>query len=181
MNQELEVQKEIEKGASLLRSTLESTADGILVVDNQGKIVSFNKRFVSMWHIPEDILATQDDNKAIEFVLKQLVDPDKFLAKVKELYGHPDAESYDTLEFSDGRTFERYSQPQRLGDQSIGRVWSFRDVTEHRRLETEKASQAGQLEKLNSYLVSRELRMAELKNEIDSLKARLDAQEKDKH
>jgi PAS domain S-box-containing protein len=120
---------------SLHRATLESTADGILVVDREGKFVSFNQKFVEMWRVPQGIVDSRDDNRALAFVLDQLADPEGFLAKVKELYAQPDAESHDMILFKDGRIFERFSRPQRIGGLSVGRVWSFRDVTERRRAE----------------------------------------------
>lgn len=130
-----DVLKELEESLSLLNATLESTADGILVVSIGGKIVSFNRKLVDMWNIPDSIIDSRDDNQALEFVLDQLKNPENFLKKVKELYSQPEAESYDVLELNDGRIFERYSQPQRIGEKVVGRVWSFRDVTERRRAE----------------------------------------------
>lgn len=130
-----ETEGELEQSLSLLRATLESTADGLLVVDNDGKIVLYNRKFVEMWRIPDQILALRDDNRALEYAIQQLEEPEEFLRRVRKLYGDPDAESCDVLRFKDGRVFERYSQPQRVGGRSVGRVWSFRDVTEQRRAE----------------------------------------------
>lgn len=129
--------KALAESFSVLEATLESTADGILVVNAQGRIIRFNKKFTELWGIPQEILVTGDDNKAIGFVLDQLKEPDKFLSKVKELYDQPQAVSFDILEFKDGRVFERYSQPQLIQQQSPGRVWSFRDVTERKKAEEE--------------------------------------------
>jgi diguanylate cyclase (GGDEF)-like protein/PAS domain S-box-containing protein len=126
---------ELERSLSLLRATLESTADGILVVDRQGKIVSCNQQFGAMWNIPSSVLESGDDDRALAYVLNQLTDPQRFLKKVRELYGDPHAESFDVLEFHDGRIFERYSKPQLVAGEAVGRVWSFRDVTEKRKAE----------------------------------------------
>src|SRR5688572_3243212 len=123
------------KSLSLLQATLESTADGLLVVDLQGKIVSYNKRVTEMWGIPPELFESGDDERAIGVALQKLSHPEEFLAKVRELYAEPEIASYDVLELKDGRVFERYSQPQRIDGKSVGRVWSFRDVTARRRAE----------------------------------------------
>ena len=138
----LAAELELQKALSLLTATLDSTADGILVVDTFGRITSFNRRFAEMWHLTDSILETRDDAAAISFVLDQLTRPEAFEAKVGELYANPEVESIDTLEFKDGRVFERYSRPQRVDDAVVGRVWSFRDVTERKRLESELSYQA---------------------------------------
>ena len=119
----------LREATSLLSATLESTADGILVVSSEGEIAGVNNQFLTMWGIPREMLATGDDEAVIGFVLDQLRDPDQFLEKVEALYADPAAESHDVLDFRDGRTFERYSRPQKVADQVVGRVWSFRDVT----------------------------------------------------
>ena len=120
---------------SLLLATLEATADGILVVDRMGKIVRFNKRFASMWRIPDAILAARDDDRALTYAVRQLKQPDAFLDKVRELYADPVSESFDVLEFRDGRVFERYSIPQLVDGEPVGRVWSFRDITDRKAAE----------------------------------------------
>ena len=127
---------------SLLAATLDATADGLLVVDNAGRITSFNQRFVELWNIPAEVLDALDDTVALTFVLDQLVNPQLFVAKVRELYERPEATSHDVVEFLDGRIFERNSMPQRIDGETVGRVWSFRDVTEQKRLERELAHQA---------------------------------------
>ena len=119
----------LREAMSLLSATLESTADGILVVGREGRIAGVNNQFVSMWGIPRELLATQNDDAVLGFVLDQLKDPAQFVEKVTALYADPAAESHDVLDFHDGRTFERYSRPQKVANQVVGRVWSFRDVT----------------------------------------------------
>lgn len=118
-----------------LRATLESTADGILVVNEMGQVINANMRFAEMWRIPKELMVAQDDDKLIEHVLEQLTDPEAFLSKVKELY-QTDREDLDTLYFKDDRVFERYSCPLVFDEQIHGRVWSFRDITA--RVEAEK-------------------------------------------
>ncbi|MBI2925078.1 MAG: PAS domain S-box protein [Verrucomicrobia bacterium] len=121
---------QLEQSLSLLHATLESTADGILVVDRAGQVVSYNQKFRTMWRLPEELLAAGQDAALIANVLAQVAHPEQFQARIQEVYQHAEAESYDVIEFNDGRAFARYSQPQRVRDQIVGRVWSFRDITE---------------------------------------------------
>jgi len=120
---------------SLISASLESTADGILIVDRKGKIVQWNQKFVDMWKIPEETISSRDDEKTIKHILKQLADPEQFVAKVRKLYEQPEESSFDQIEFVDGRVFERYSQPQKIEDNIVGRVWSFRDITKRNHAE----------------------------------------------
>lgn len=142
---------------SLTRATLEATTDGILVTDVLGKITGFNENFRAIWGMTGDLTEDSATKAVMDFAMRQLKYPDQFLAKVQELYAAPEAESFDVLEFKDGRVLERFSKPQRIEDKCVGRVWSFRDVTERKRSEAALA-------KLNHELLetSRRAGMAEV-------------------
>ena len=112
-----------------LRTILESTGDGILAVDNAGKVIKTNQRFADLWKIPSDLFKKGSDEALLAYVLDQLVDPDAFLEKVHALYAST-AVDFDTILFKDGRIMERYSCPLLNEGVINGRVWSFRDVTD---------------------------------------------------
>jgi PAS domain S-box-containing protein len=135
-NTELRAAKEgLEKSFSVLRATLEATADGILVADLNGIVTSFNKKFLEMWQISGMAAVNNSDEELMALVVNQVIEGDKFAAKTKMLYTHPEMESFDTIDLKDGRTFERFSQPQRVGNEIVGRVWSYRDATERTKAE----------------------------------------------
>ena len=122
---------------SNLQAVLESTGDGILVVDD-GKVVNYNKKFAELWSLPNNVLAKKDDEALLNFVTNQLVDPEKWLTGVRQLYAQPETNSLDIITLKDGRTFERYSQPKLINGENKGRVWSFRDITERINADKEK-------------------------------------------
>lgn len=134
---------DLREALSLLRATLESTADGILVVNSAGEIAGLNDQFLTMWGIPPELMQGDTEEPVMRVVLSNVVDPEAFLARIKEVDDNPATESHDMLDFRDGRTFERYSRPQRVGDRIVGRVWSFRDVTPRRQAQ-DQAQQAMQ-------------------------------------
>jgi diguanylate cyclase (GGDEF)-like protein/PAS domain S-box-containing protein len=136
------VEEELRRANSVLAATLDATAEGVLVVDLEGRITHFNQRFVEMWRLNDEFLAIADGDRTLRHVVEHLRDPEEFLAKVMALNDDPGAESHDLVEFRDGRVFERDSRPQRLDGEVIGRVWSFRDITAHRMLQRELARQA---------------------------------------
>ena len=149
------VQIDLEKSLSLQQATFESIQEGILAVNCNGTIISYNQRFLKMWSISQYVLDEPDQHVRIQYLAQQLKEPAQFFQRVRELYTTPEAESYDLLELKDGRVFERYSCPQRIGTEIIGRVWTFRDITA--RIEAEaalKASEARLKMILNSAVVS---------------------------
>jgi len=133
----IDAESDLRRSVSVLHATLDSTADGILVVSTEGKVVTCNKRFIEMWNISCTSPIGVDDERLLAIVADQITSPNEFLVKVRALYEDPLATSFDELHLRDGRIFERYSQPQRLNSDVIGRVWSFRDVTRARQLELE--------------------------------------------
>jgi len=119
---------------SLLKAIFDSTADGLLVVDNKGVVTHKNTEFLKMWRIPSNLHNSEDDDLLIKTVLDQLIDPAQFVSKVKKLYNSALIDR-DMLHFKDGRIFERNSQPLIIEDIVVGRVWNFSDITERRKAE----------------------------------------------
>jgi two-component sensor histidine kinase/ActR/RegA family two-component response regulator len=116
----------------ILKTQQEASIDGILIVDEEGKIISMNRRFITMWGISQDIVESKSDEKALNSILNKLTDPEKFLDKVRFLYGHHNEISRDIIVLTDGLNFDRYSAPMiGPGGTYFGRVWYFRDITEH--------------------------------------------------
>jgi len=128
---------QLEQSVSMLNATLESTADGILVVDSRRRVRSFNQKFALMWRLAPDAIADADEKTLFEAQLARLKQPNRFMAVSDAIKGNPEGESRDLIEFEDGAIWERYSHPQRIAGKSVGRVWSFRDITAQRRAEEE--------------------------------------------
>jgi two-component system, cell cycle sensor histidine kinase and response regulator CckA len=121
---------------AILLTQQETSMDGILVVDDHGKIVSSNRKFAQMWRMPLEIVESGSDERALAWAITQVKAPDEFIRVVRELYTHPERSSEDEIAMSDGRTFERHSAPMVAGDgQCLGRVWYFRDISERKRAE----------------------------------------------
>ena len=118
---------------SLLDAALESTADGIVVISNEGLITGINDQYLKLWGMPPELVAAEDPTALVTFISRQLRDPEYFLQKVSELHADRDRQSHDVLEFGDGRTVELYSRPQKVADRIVGRIWNFRDITSTQR------------------------------------------------
>jgi len=140
-----QIESRLEEFVSLQRATFESIADGVVAVDRIGHVNSYNQRFVDMFELSPEILSIPDYDLRLEFLSTKMIDPQDFMQRSQEFYHHPEHESYDLLELVDGRILERYSRPQKVGNQTIGRVWSFQDITA--RVQAEQA-----LEEQKTYL-----------------------------
>jgi len=153
----------------LLDAQSQTFLDGLLVIDNDGKVVSSNDRMREMWKVPREIWDSGDDEVLLRHAVSMLKHPDEFLEKVRYLYDKRDEKSRDEIELRDGRYFDRYSSP--LIDSNMnyyGRIWFFRDITDRK-----KAEQA--LEKLNVELEERvELRTAELSKANQLLESKME-------
>jgi two-component system, cell cycle sensor histidine kinase and response regulator CckA len=130
-------QVQLEHSLSLLNATLESTADGILVISNDGRVSSCNQKCLDIWHLPRIAVAGLRSGELLSSVAPQLEAPEEFLDDLENLQTKPDSVGFKILKLKDGRILERYSQPQRVDGEIAGRVWSFRDITQASRLEEE--------------------------------------------
>ena len=146
-----------ERSLALTQATLDSTADGILVVNQAGHMAGYNKKFLALWNLPPSLIEEHHYQEMLHAVLWQIKDPEGFDQKFRELNATPDAASYDLIEFVDGRIYERYSQPQRVGDQIVGRVWSFRDITERKQAERKILQQASLIDLAQDAIIVRDL------------------------
>lgn len=114
----------------ILEKQNENNPAGILVVDQNMNMISYNREFVAMWNVPEHIQKSRSDKECLQTVLDQLEDPDAFLARVMHLYKHPEETSKDEICLKDGRCFLRHSYPLHNAGDYLGRVWYFLDITE---------------------------------------------------
>ena len=143
--------EELAHSISVLRATLDSTTDAIVVTDEAGGVTDFNEKYVEMLGSSRERINSADVEQLRRMFSQQFKNPEQFLARIKEIYATAPPETFDILEFADGRVFERYSKTQSVDKRSLGRVWSFRDITERKRAEeklraakiaAEKASKA---------------------------------------
>ncbi|HEY3936180.1 MAG TPA: response regulator [Bryobacteraceae bacterium] len=155
------LRRKVHKLSEIASSAIESTADGILIVDRQGRMASFNRKFVSMWGIPESVLTSRDNGQALSVVLDRFENPEVFLARARELLTDFTAISDEILELKDGHILERHSRPLLVAGRGIGRAFAFRDITEQKRSERTLAQERNLLrtliESLPDYIYAKDL------------------------
>jgi signal transduction histidine kinase/ActR/RegA family two-component response regulator len=138
------------RSLALLRATLESTADAILVTDEDHSIATYNEQYLKIWRIPRELIATCETRAVQRFISAQLKNPDWYLARSEEIEMSGLPETFDILECADGRVFEQNSKVQRDGDTDriIGRVWSFGEITQRKRAEDALAAEKNVLSQI---------------------------------
>ena len=131
-----DAEEKLQFANNLVHTTMETSPDGILVIDANGKILSWNRRYGELWGIPPDVLRAGDDGLLLDMVQGMIRDPKAFLARITHLYAHPHETGQDEVEMVDGRCFDRRTGALRTSDgEYLGRVWFFRDITERKQFE----------------------------------------------
>ncbi len=138
-------ERELENSNSLLKATLEATADGIIVVDSHGAISAFNQKSLQMWNLTDDAGPMKTENDFLVHIRDKVADYTAFVKPFEKIRQDPEAGSYDIVHCRDGQTFRRFSQVQKIHDRIVGRVWSFRDITGQNRTELELRAACEQL------------------------------------
>ncbi|MDD5746199.1 MAG: HAMP domain-containing protein [Candidatus Omnitrophica bacterium] len=165
--------KELGESFSLLNATLESSNDGVLVVDTRRQITIFNRRVIKLWAVPEEFLRAADDRKFFEYCAQQLIAPESFMKKIAAVYADAAAQIIDILRFKDGRVYEWETVPQVMNGEVIGRIWRFRDKSANFRVQEELRVKMEALERFNKFIVGRELYMRALKEKVDELEKKI--------
>ncbi len=131
--------QELTRSRSLLQTTLEATADGILVLDADWRVVYFNQRFTRLWGIPQDLVNAVKQSAGAQnfypYTLDQVEDREAFNTASQQMMADLGCKNYDLITLKNGRVLERHTRPHWLGDCIVGKVLSYRDVTEHHRAE----------------------------------------------
>jgi PAS domain S-box-containing protein len=149
--------EELAYSLSMMRATLESTTDAIVVTDLAGNLTGFNEKYAQMLGLSQETINCSDAQQLREMFSRQFKDPERFLARVMQIYTSSPPESFDILEFADGRVFERYSKTQLIDNRSVGRVWSFRDVTERNSAEITYQRLAAIIDSSDDAIVGKDL------------------------
>jgi signal transduction histidine kinase/ActR/RegA family two-component response regulator len=130
--------RELAHSLALIRATLESTTDGILVTDAGQSVTDYNQNFLHLWRFDRGPHAGDDGRELLQAMWAEFADPASAQQSFERIAASAQPLTLDVLELADGRVLERCSKTQRVGDRDVGRVWSYRDITESRRVEEQR-------------------------------------------
>lgn len=169
------IEDELSRKTEFLEAQKEASLDGLLVVDENSRIVLMNKRLIELLKIPQKVSEVKDDETLLQFVINKAKEPQQFLDKVQYLYANRDEKSRDEIEFKDGMIFDRYSSPviDKKG-KYFGRIWTFRDITELKQAEQELKKDLHDLEVFYKASLGREERILELKKQVKEFEKKLE-------
>ena len=149
--------EELARSLAMTRATVQSASDAILVTDSQGKVTEFNQQYIDMWQIPKELMDTREHRRLLDACAKRFANAPLFLSRVEEIYASSPPETSDLLELVDGRVIERVTRIQFIEDRNVGRVWSFRDITERKHAEETGARLAAIVEGSDDAIISKTL------------------------
>ncbi|ABB75333.1 diguanylate cyclase with PAS/PAC sensor [Nitrosospira multiformis ATCC 25196] len=148
---------ELNHSFSMLQAIVESTPYGLLVTNKHGHLLCYNQPYMDMWRIPPEVMVNARHQIIFGHYSSQLRDPQQFLHSTEVIYGTWLPESFDILEFLDGRAFERHTKATTLEGPNMVRVWSFKDITERRQAEAYKAQLAAMVESSDDAIIVKDL------------------------
>ena len=142
-----QAEKALLRSNAMLEAQQEAAIDGILFVDENQNILSYNQHFVELWQISESVIETRDEQQFLTSIISQLTNSPKFINEVENLYNDVEKSVRDEIDLGDGRTFECYCAPVNSAEgEYFGRVWYFRDITERKQAEAKLRQQTQELE-----------------------------------
>ncbi len=155
ITQRKRTEQEIEFKNTILKTQQETSLDAILVVDENEQIISYNQQFIDLWRLPPQLVSARLDAPVLQLVVDQVENSEAFVARVNYLYEHRNEKNREELQLKDGRVIDRYSAPVvGADDKYYGRVWYFRDITEHKRTEQELRIAATAIEAQEGIMVT---------------------------
>lgn len=165
--------KELRLAIAIMRTTLDSVGEAILVIDENQKIAYFNKRFVEIWEIPKEQITPHQTEEVITAMIEKSDDPKSFRQIIDSVNGGHEIDTDTTIKLIKQNVIAVKSSPQLLEGKNVGRVWIFRDITKYTRFKEEIQEKVTTLEQLNRTMVDRELKMIELKEKLAALEKKL--------
>ncbi|MDB6060923.1 MAG: two-component hybrid sensor and regulator [Verrucomicrobiaceae bacterium] len=135
---------------AMMRATLESTTDGVLVTSETAEVLEFNEQYLQLWNLPRPLVESRQHKMVVREIAQRFADPEQFLARIAEIYATAPPATFDRLELKDGRIFERTTKVQYIEQRPVGRVWSFHNITDQCNVEKALREESRILELINS-------------------------------